>query len=186
MREKMNIALFIALALSWITFSIRTRPEKVEYVQPTQELKEVEILEDSSKHYSGVAITTLDNSELKEALQEQKKLLKELGIKVKSLQTSMSVATAAEYSIPLPKKDTVREQDTITQNIKYTSKWIDAESKGDSLVIRTRDSLSLFVSRIYRHKFLWWKWGTKGYNVDIVNHNPYSTITYNKVVVNGK
>ena len=186
MREKLNIALFIALALSWITFSIRTRPEKVEYVQPTQELKEVEVLKDSSKHYSGVATTTLDNSELKETLQEQKQILKELGIKIKSLQSSMSVATVAEYAIPLPQVDSVTLKDTIKQDIQYSSKWIDAKTKDDSLVIRTRDSLDIFVSRIYRHKFLWWKWGTKGYNVDIVNHNPYSTITYNKVVVNGK
>jgi len=82
--------------------------------------------------------------------------------------------------------DSVTLTDTIKQDIQYSSKWIDAKTKDDSLVIRTRDSLDIFVSRIYRHKLLWWKWGTKGYEVNIVNHNPNSTITYNKVVVNGK
>lgn len=31
-----------------------------------------------------------------------------------------------------------------------------------------------------KHKFLWWRWGTKGYQVQIVSFNPHSRINYSR------
>lgn len=33
-----------------------------------------------------------------------------------------------------------------------------------------------------KHKFLWWRWGTKGYQVQIVNFNPHPRINYSRNV----
>lgn len=33
-----------------------------------------------------------------------------------------------------------------------------------------------------KHKFLWWRWGTKGYQVQIVNFNPHPRINYSRYV----
>lgn len=36
--------------------------------------------------------------------------------------------------------------------------------------------------KTYKHKFLWWWWVTKGYQVQIVNFNPHSRINYSRYV----
>lgn len=56
--------------------------------------------------------------------------------------------------------------------------------KGDSipLTIITRDSLTIVASRIPAYKFLWWNWGTKGINIDIMAENPDTKFTYSKFV----
>ena len=33
-----------------------------------------------------------------------------------------------------------------------------------------------------KHKFLWWRGGTKGYQVQIVNFNPHPRINYSRYV----
>ena len=33
-----------------------------------------------------------------------------------------------------------------------------------------------------KHKFLWWRWGTKGYQVQIVNFNRHPRINYSRYV----
>ena len=45
-----------------------------------------------------------------------------------------------------------------------------------------RDSVTTIISRDYKHRFLWWRWGTKGYSVYIVNHNPRGKVYYNKYI----
>lgn len=44
--------------------------------------------------------------------------------------------------------------------------------------LHTRDSLTHYLYRVPKCRFLGIHWGTKGYEVKIVNHNPNSTITY--------
>lgn len=189
-RNTLVWVLIIALAvLSCILMSKcgDTEPPKYQQPQPQQELPKPDTLKDNSLHYTAVTQTAADNSELKEMLLEQKVLLKELGLKVKSIQSAQVTATEANYTIPMPAKpDTIRERDTVQAPYYYNDGWIEAQAVGDSLEIRTNDSLTVFVSKIYRHKFLWWRWGTKGYDVHIVNHNPHSKIKYNKTVINGK
>ncbi|WP_407934619.1 DUF6549 family protein [Hallella sp.] len=34
----------------------------------------------------------------------------------------------------------------------------------------------------YKHRFLWWKWSTKGYKVKIINFNPHARVLYNQYV----
>lgn len=41
-----------------------------------------------------------------------------------------------------------------------------------------RDSIVTFVSRDFRHRFLWWRWGVKGYRVKLVNFNPHASVKY--------
>ena len=45
-----------------------------------------------------------------------------------------------------------------------------------------RDSLSTYVAREFKHRFLWWRWGTKGYSVFIVSHNPKTRVEYSKFI----
>lgn len=69
----------------------------------------------------------------------------------------------------------------------YHDHWADFELNMQSkqLDYAVRDSLATYVSREYRHRILWGliKWGTKGYNVHIVNFNPNSRVAYNKTLL---
>ena len=51
-----------------------------------------------------------------------------------------------------------------------------------TLVYTVSDSVLTLVYREYKHKFLWWRWGTKGYKVKVVNFNPHATIRYNQYI----
>ena len=66
----------------------------------------------------------------------------------------------------------------------YSDKWVDfyANIPDSTFTYEVRDSLSSAISRIYKHRFLWGRWGTKGYKQTIVNHNPRSKIVYNEIV----
>ena len=66
----------------------------------------------------------------------------------------------------------------------YSDQWADLQLslKDSTFYYNIRDSLSTAVYREYRHHFLWWKWGTKGYRLKIVNFNPHVRVTYNKYI----
>lgn len=66
----------------------------------------------------------------------------------------------------------------------YSDPWLTfrLDTADSILTYRARDSLQTIVYRQYRHKFLWWRWGTKGYDVKVVNFNPHSHISYNSYI----
>lgn len=66
----------------------------------------------------------------------------------------------------------------------YDDRWSHLEfSPSDStFYYNIRDSLATVVYHEYKHRFLWWRWGIKGYKVKVVNFNPHTTIQYNTFV----
>ena len=66
----------------------------------------------------------------------------------------------------------------------YHDRWADFEvdTKSGWMDYAVRDSFVTYVSRIYKHKFLWWKWGTKGYEVKHVNFNPRASVKYARTI----
>ena len=70
----------------------------------------------------------------------------------------------------------------------YSDQWADLSLslKDTTFYYNIRDSLATVVYREYKHHFLWWKWGTKGYRLKILNFNPHSRVTYNKYIKAGK
>jgi len=78
-------------------------------------------------------------------------------------------------------------QTTVTVSFKvfsYDDRWSHLEfSPSDStFYYNIRDSLATVVYHEFKHKFLWWRWGIKGYKVKVVNFNPHSTVIYNTYV----
>ena len=67
---------------------------------------------------------------------------------------------------------------------RYSDAWIDFKlNTADSiLTYRARDSLQTIIARQYKHRFLFWRWGTKGYQVKVINFNPHSTLLYNNYI----
>lgn len=118
---------------------------------------------------------------MKEALAADQQLIKELQLKVAQLEAMQT--TTLETSDTVPAQH--RPADSLFY---YSDQWADLSLslKDTTFYYNIRDSLATVVYREYKHHFLWWKWGTKGYRLKIVNFNPHSRVTYNKYIKAGK
>lgn len=118
---------------------------------------------------------------LKEALDADEQLIKELKLKVKQLEAMQT--TTLETSDTVPAQYQARDS-----MFYYHDQWADLslQLKDTTFYYNIRDSLATVVYREYKHHFLWWRWGTKGYRLKILNFNPHSRVTYNKYIKAGK
>ena len=84
----------------------------------------------------------------------------------------------------LATRDTVVLEPENDSVMTYRDKWVSFRYLMCERVLdySVRDSLSAYVSREYKHRFLWWRWGTKGYNVSVVSHNPKCKVEYSKYI----
>lgn len=115
---------------------------------------------------------------IKEVLtKEDKQLIKDLSLKVTELESYQKIGTITQDSITLEKKDTTKDTP-----LYYKDAWAEFEYQDKKLRYAIRDSLNIVVKREYKHKFLWWKWGVKGYEVKAINFNPHATIKYNTYI----
>ena len=114
---------------------------------------------------------------MKEALAADEQLIRDLKLKVRQLE--------AMQTTTLETSDTVHAHHKPGDSIfYYRDRWADLSLslKDTTFYYNIRDSLATVVYREYRHHFLWWKWGTKGYRLKIVNFNPHARVTYNKYI----
>ena len=120
--------------------------------------------------YGSFDVTVLGKKEVKSAV--DKKIASEIGMPRSSVESKMGLSIATTDTVKLTQK---AESIYI-----YKDRWLDAKVNlyDSTMTYRARDSLSQYIERIYKHKFLFWKWGTKGYRVHIINHNPNSKIEY--------
>ena len=121
---------------------------------------------------------------------EDKKLLKDLGTRLSAVESYQKIGMKTEAAVTLSpdtslvfaeEKGSSRHQDSV---LAYHDAWMDLKYNSISqyLLIQMRDSLSIAVEKEHKHRFLWWRWGTKGYHVKVANFNPHSTVTYNKYI----
>lgn len=126
-------------------------------------------------------VVEVARKDLVDALATERQLIKDLQLKVKQLE---AVQTTVVQTI-----DTVPAQYQARDSIyTYNDQWanISLDMKDSTFYYNIRDSLATVVYREYRHRFLWWRWGTKGYKVSIVNFNPHAHVIYNKYIKAGK
>lgn len=104
-------------------------------------------------------------------------LIKDLELKVKQLDAVQTTSVETKDSIQA-------EFDHSRKIFSYDDSWSHLQfSLADStFYYNIRDSLATVVYHEYKHRFLWWRWGVKGYKVKVVNFNPHSTIRYNHYV----
>ena len=115
---------------------------------------------------------------IKEVLtDEDRVLLKDAGIAAKELLSLQKMGTETKDSVTLEKKDSTEDAP-----LYYKDAWAEFEFNNRKLKYSVRDSLAIAVKQEFKHRFLWWKWGVKGYEVKAVNFNPHSTIRYNTYI----
>ena len=122
-----------------------------------------------------VKVVEVDKTDYRKQLAD-KETIKELGLKVKQLESENRTLLATRDTVFLsPLNDSVYV---------YKDNWVLFKYLVNERVLdyAVRDSLSTYVAREFKHRFLWWRWGTKGYNVYIVSHNPKSRIEYSKYI----
>lgn len=108
-------------------------------------------------------------------LAADRKLLEELNLKLRQV--------VSDQRVSMVTSDTVKTK-RLNSVYSYSDAWLSLrlDTADSILTYRARDSLQCIVAREYKHKFLWWRWGTKGYNVKVLNFNPHSTILYNSYI----
>lgn len=105
---------------------------------------------------------------------------------IKSLKVRIKDA-ADIHTVSATTTDTVRiaPMDSGADSVfAYADKWVSLRIDIPQRLCQytTYDSITTIVSRTYRHRFLWWRWGTKGYQVQIVNFNPHARVSYSRFI----
>lgn len=107
-----------------------------------------------------------------------KQLIKDLRLRLSQIETQHLSGTAI--------LDTVRLTSLTADSYEYADRWthfkLSMKPPDTTLVYTVSDSVATLVYREYKHKFLWWRWGTKGYKVKVVNFNPHAIIRYNQYI----
>lgn len=119
-------------------------------------------------------VMVMDRGEYK-LLAADRKLLKDLQMKISQV--------VSDQRVSMVTSDTVKTN-RLNSVFSYNDAWLSLRlyTADSILTYRARDSLQCIVAREYKHRFLWWRWGTKGYNVKVLNFNPHSTILYNSFI----
>lgn len=146
----------LALAQKYVPLQRDTIRDTVEVV--TQKVVEVE--------------------KVKSALtKEERELLKDLGLKVRELESLQQTGIVTKDTVWLVGKDS-----TDGSTLVYHDAWTDIEYRDKRMVYAMRDSLAIALRKEYKHRFLFFRWGTKGYEVKVANFNPHSSVRYNTFV----
>lgn len=165
-------------ALAYLLYSFRSGLRK-ENEQLRQELalaqQHVPLQRDTIRDTVEVVTQKIVEVEkIKEVLsKEDEQLLKDLSLKASELESYQKMSNVIHDTVTLVQRDSLME---------YHDAWADFTYKEGLLSYRMRDSLAIVVKKQHKHKFLWWRWGTKGYEVKVANHNPHASIRYNTFV----
>lgn len=197
---KWQYVLLIVLTMIIFQFSADNQKQKAELIRTA---KNVEILNTNFKSYKSAYHTGLKTINEKDSIiqlnaakvqaltytvDEYKgfrtsdiQTIKELNLKPKNVQSVTNIGTQTNSTVPIK----IQYVDS-TKCLNYADKFttISGCFKGDSidLKIENRDSLTTVVSRVPKHKFLWWTWGVKAIQLDIRAQNTDTKFTYLKYI----
>lgn len=124
---------------------------------------------------------------VKEGLsKEDQQLLKDMNAKIQAIESYQKVSTETRAEVVLNRDTAVAENERLPPDslLTFRDAWLDLKynTYTQGLLIRLQDSLAIAVEKEYKRRFLWWKWGTKGYRVKAVSFCPYTTIRYNTYI----
>ena len=154
--------------------------QKVEQLNYTLAHSYIEVQHDTIRDSIPVAsqpVVIIDKTDYKK-MEADKELLKDLNLKYSQIESEMRVLLANQGKVTLQAS---ADSDSV---LRYKDRWCEFEYqvKPRDLSYKTFDSLVTLVDREYKHKFLWWRWGTKGYKVTHVNFNPNAEIKYSRYI----
>lgn len=125
------------------------------------------------------------NVSLEEAQKQNlisEKQIKDMGIKIKRLESVSTTIIKTEVKVPVYIKDTTDS----CLALQYKDQYIElsgvfCDNGFDTLAIATLDTLHIFAHRIPK-KFLFFEYGTKAIEVEAYTTSPYSNIIYSNTI----
>ncbi len=154
---------------------IKELKQKLAHAQILQPVVRDTIRDSIIVNESPVVLATL--RQIKEEQMADRELIKDLGIKMKQLESIQKTV--------METKDTVKATySEPKQEYTYHDQWADLSLrvKDSTFYYNIRDSIEAMVFREYKHRFLWFRWGTKGYKLKMINFNPHASVKYNTYI----
>lgn len=128
----------------------------------------------------------VDKTDYKKQLADRK-LIKDLELQISQVKAENTMLRETIGKVRLePVRPAADSLPTAADTLfAYHDQWVDfrLNTQDHTLDYAMRDSLKTYIDRIPKHKFLWWRWGTKGYLVHHVNFNPHSKIRYSQTII---
>lgn len=131
---------------------------------------------------------TLTTKEFKKHEIELLETIDDLNLKVKRLQSVSETGTETKYEVKTIIKDSlvyIEGKPVKLPCVNFSNKWLTVDGcvvdNQFSGWIESRDTLIQVVHRVPR-KFLFFRYGTKAIQQEVISKNPYTTLTYAKYI----
>lgn len=145
---------------------------------------------DAERATAAVQVLRLKVGEYEELRAADAAKIREMGVKIRRLQSTAKSVTKSEIEVKAPLRDTIIVRDTVhrvdtLRLFRWSDSWvtvdgvIDADSVHCS--VKSVDTLHQMVYRIPR-KFLFFRFGTKALRQQIVSSNPHNKIVYTEYI----
>lgn len=141
-----------------------------------------------SLHAVTVGVLSLRASEIERNCQTLSAMVRDMGLKMKRLESLSEHALESRYAIRAAVEETVVRDSTAAvaaHRIRYNDPHLDFDGLiRDGMFegsVVCRDTLTQAVHRVPR-KFLFIRWGTKSLRQEIVSSNPHTRIVYSRFI----
>lgn len=168
----------------------KTTQERERYkANQTALLSEVEFYQtENGKNAASVQKLTLTYDELKANYDVVCNTAKELGVKVKRLESASTTETKTEVRIVTEVRDSIVYRDGRIDSLlafRWRDPWVNVDGaiRRDSVDMNI-SSTDTIVQIVHRVPHKWWfiKWGTKAIRQEVVSTNPHTKITYTELI----
>lgn len=144
---------------------------------------------DSSRTKNGEYVLTISElqytvRDFKRRAAEDAELIRELKLRVSEVKEIIKTVTETKIVY----RDTLVMVSPDVFKFTHDTKWWSVDETIDfgtrppqvDFSMTTRDSISHILYRVPKCRFLGIHWGTKGYEIKVINHNPNSVVSYSR------
>lgn len=129
-------------------------------------------------------VLRLQCAEFEELRREDAAHIRQLGVKLRRLESAAKSVTATTVEVQTLLRDTVIVRDTL-RLFRWRDAWVTVEGLINRDLVQCRvesiDTLRQVVHRI-PHRFLFIRWGTKALRQEIVSSNPHTRIIHSEFI----
>lgn len=181
----LSALLLVSGAFMWFGF----KEYRFQKSEAQRQSKNVEVLNKNFVSYKNAFGQTFAKvqslkytvNELKKNESELYKKLEQNKIKAKNVKSITKVETVShvEFKTKIQYVDTTKcfeyENEYYTVNACY-------DNDSATVIVESKESLEIIPTIVPAHKFLFWTWGVKGVDLNVISNNPFSKISYLKYI----
>lgn len=188
---KKNTLILLAIIIILVILAI-FQGRRVSRLSDEVERQErnVEVLRDHERLYkicdsinvAEIKALELDNKQFNKLVREKDRQISEIQEKrKKDIEYYSSLAKTDTFLIDNTRIDTfyVTETDTC---VGFMDDYVTYVHCNNETLITTRDTIKQVISKHYKHKFLWFRWGVDGITQDVWSTNPHSNIHFEEFI----